>query len=226
MNDSAWGAEHIRGMLEGEILTVIVDPASGRAVEDIKQVPTAFEIRSSIRDGNGGLEDLCDAIQLSKAIRSITDYEIRAFMVACFGLGAMNPDAAEGYVIDAGLRSNRSMLALYNRGIALIRRNEKIQHQLLYHVRESGGMSSKPVCWRCRKRQVKIAGEECDNCPALRSGFYEGVRPKSIKRMSVADLAAGQFDNDADYDTWSTTIPGYGKVRTYEEPLSYHEGRI
>lgn len=220
MNDSAWGSEHIRGLLEGEILLTAMDPATGRPAELVRDVQTAFEQRCRALDGRAPMDELlADSIQLSQAISSIWDLEVRAFMVACLGLGASNADSAAIEVEEAGLRSNRSAIGLYERGIELVRRHERARFQLLYRVRANGGMSDQPVCWRCMKSPVTRAGDECVDCPAIDSNWKPGPKPASTDEMTVEQIAATQHLDDAIYSNWRRTIPGYGKAARNEVPL-------
>lgn len=202
--DAPWSANTIRLLLYGETRYVARD-ATGREYEAVATGRTADDLRQSAYEG-GSPEQVLDATQLDLAIDRIDDPGVKAAMK----LRAMHhPHELTDNDIDdmlAPYGEKRPAHQLIKRGIQLITHGEAMRAVEVDRRHPSTG----PVCWRCLRTRVTLAGDDCgDTCRALKDNKARPQR-QSIDNWSLDELVKSQHKG---------TVPGSEWIRKNEVPV-------
>lgn len=160
---------------------------------------TANDMRQAAYEG-APLDLVLDAVQLERAIKSIDDPGIRAAMFLRSKNHAHHlTDNDIQDILWSEMGEDRPVWQLIKRGVNLIADDERRRG---FEV-AANSTRRRPVCWRCTKRQVKRAGDDCGlKCPSL---VDKRARPqrKSIEDMGLADLIASQERGSVPGSEWA-----------------------
>lgn len=152
--DQPWHKGKVEMLINGETMAVVTD-ATGRQYDEPHTGRSAYDQRSAALD-NGNVDDILEPLQLDIAIRTIRDPHVRnAMLLRTRGFGFNGDD----YELSRAVGSHKSDRHLIERGIELVRRNERGRS-----VERSGNRVGSAVCWKCMDRPA-MPGELCEsNC--------------------------------------------------------------
>jgi hypothetical protein len=214
--DRAWSKEKILMLLDG---AVEIDG-------DLHVGLSAYQMRIAAQSSTHDFADLIiEAAQLDAAIRNgiVKDKEVRAAMLLRTRLGM-----AENEIEDA-LQSSRPGYALLERGIELVQRYQRGQHQQLRRVRANRGEGDQPMCWRCMSVAVARPGEWCGCIDKERKSDRSLTGPGSTYDPAARPNVAEMTDEERrqEIELLSKTqnrgpIPGGEYYRKIVSPVGLH----
>ncbi len=178
---------------------------------------SAYELRLAAIDSHDSPCDLIiEAAQLDKVIlRAISDWECRIAMLL------RTRGGYDEYEIQELLKSKRPGYQLLRKGIDLVRRQQRGEHNTLLRVRAAKGESDTPVCWRCLSEPVSRPGDDCGctNPVERKRGKPPRYEPDTApdpatmtdeeREAEIEKLSENQTETGGNnYRSWNAQIPG------------------